>query len=114
MTVPLSWTVGTDDEAFAALALPWLDNVYRFARSLTRDEAEVHELVQETFRRAYRQWDGFPVDGDARAWLFLICRQAFVTLRGNDVEPQEVLLRRAIELLPQRCRSALMLEQLYT
>ena len=42
------------DVEFERDALPWLDDVYRFALSLTRDESDADDVVQETFLRAYR------------------------------------------------------------
>ncbi|MDE3217140.1 MAG: RNA polymerase subunit sigma, partial [Gemmatimonadota bacterium] len=41
------------DAAFEREALPWLDDVYRFALSLTRDASDADDVVQETFLRAY-------------------------------------------------------------
>jgi RNA polymerase sigma-70 factor, ECF subfamily len=49
----------TRDAAFEREALPWLDDVYRFALSLTRDEADADDVVQETYLRAYRSWHTF-------------------------------------------------------
>ena len=42
------------DARFERDALPWLDDVYRFAMSLTRDAADADDVVQDTFLRAYR------------------------------------------------------------
>ena len=49
----------TRDAEFEREALPWLDDVYRFALSLTRDEADADDVVQETYLRAYRSWHTF-------------------------------------------------------
>jgi len=64
------------DASFEQTALPWLDAVYRFARSLARNEADADDLVQETFLRALRAWHTFHTDGDCRRWLFAICHNA--------------------------------------
>jgi RNA polymerase sigma-70 factor (ECF subfamily) len=69
------------DLSFEREALPWLDDVYRFALSLTRNEADADDLVQETFLRAYRSWHTFERGSDARRWLFTICRNAFLRTR---------------------------------
>ncbi len=42
---------------FQREAMSCLPAVARFALSLTRDEADVDDLVQETYLRAYRAWD---------------------------------------------------------
>lgn len=63
--------------AFRDAALRWFPDVTRFARSLTRDPASADDLVQETYLRAWRHWDTFHADGDGRAWLFTIARNAW-------------------------------------
>jgi RNA polymerase sigma-70 factor (ECF subfamily) len=69
------------DESFARDAIPWMDDVYRFALSLTRDPADAQDIVQETYLRAYRSWHTFEPDSDCRRWLFTICRNAFLRSR---------------------------------
>ena len=72
------------DRQFERDALPWLDDVYRFALSLTRDEADAEDVVQETYLRAYRSWDTFQPGSDARRWLFTICRNVFLRSRERQ------------------------------
>ena len=72
------------DEAFERDALPWLDDVYRFALSLTRDDADADDVVQETFLRAYRSWHTFIPGTDCRRWLFTICRNVFLRSRERQ------------------------------
>jgi RNA polymerase sigma-70 factor, ECF subfamily len=69
------------DLSFEREALPWMDDVYRFALSLTRNEADAEDTVQETYLRAYRSWHTFQPGSDARRWLFTICRNAFLRIR---------------------------------
>ena len=69
------------DADFERDALPWMDDVYRFAYSLTRNEADAQDLVQETYLRAFRSWHTFQAGSDARRWLFTICRNAFLRSR---------------------------------
>ena len=69
------------DESFARDALPWMDDVYRFALSLTRDPSDAQDIVQETYLRAYRSWHTFEPGSDCRRWLFTICRNAFLRSR---------------------------------
>jgi RNA polymerase sigma-70 factor (ECF subfamily) len=90
VTAPPHTHQGARDEAFEQEALPWLDDVYRFALSLTRDEADAEDVVQDTFLRAYRSWDTYAVGSDCRRWLFTICRNAF--LRSREREPQTIEL----------------------
>jgi len=69
------------DAAFEREALPWIDDVYRFAFSLTRDESDADDVVQDTFLRAYRSWHTYLPGSDCRRWLFTICRNVFLRSR---------------------------------
>jgi RNA polymerase sigma-70 factor, ECF subfamily len=71
----------TKQSSFEREALPWMEDVYRFALSLTRDPSEADDLVQETYLRAFRSWHTFQQGSDARRWLFTICRNAFLRTR---------------------------------
>lgn len=64
----------TNDERFRDEALSHLDAVARYAFSLTREESDAEDLVQETFLRAFRAWEQFAPGTECRAWLFAICR----------------------------------------
>lgn len=77
-------TRARDDERFEREALPWLDDVYRFALALTRQEADADDVVQETFLRAYRSWHTFQLGTNCRRWLFTICRNVFLRRRERE------------------------------
>ena len=64
---------------FAAAALPFMPNVKRYALSLTRNESDADDIVQETFLRAHRYWATFKKETDCRKWLLTICRNVFTT-----------------------------------
>lgn len=68
---------GLSDESRASFereALPHLDAVYCFARSLTRDDAAAEDLAQDTYLSALRAWRQYAPGTNCRAWLFTICR----------------------------------------
>lgn len=67
--------------AFEAEALRWVPDVHRFAMSMTRDEADAEDVVQDTYLRALRSWQTFAPDSDCRRWLFTICRNVFLRSR---------------------------------
>jgi RNA polymerase sigma-70 factor (ECF subfamily) len=67
-------------ERFRRLALPLLDEVYTFARYLTRDATEAEDAAQETYLRALRYFSGFSGDS-IKPWLFTILRNV---LRSRD------------------------------
>src|SRR3954464_6834186 len=69
------------DTAFELEAIQWIDDVHRFALSLTRDESDADDVVQDTFLRAYRSWHTYLPGSDCRRWLFMICRNVFLRSR---------------------------------
>src|SRR5580765_3689906 len=71
----------TRESAFEREAIPWIDDVHRFALSLTRDESDAADVVQDTFLRAFRSWHTYLPGSDCRRWLFTICRNVFLRSR---------------------------------
>lgn len=85
VALDVSASTGTNRDAeFEREALPWLDDVYRFALTLTRDESDADDVVQETYLRAYRSWHTFIPGTECRRWLFTICRNAFLRSRERQ------------------------------
>jgi RNA polymerase sigma-70 factor (ECF subfamily) len=121
----------TRDEIFEAEALPHLRSLYGTAYRMTRNAHDAEDLVQETFLRAYRAFDGFTPGTNIRAWLYAILHRvrtdAFrkssrsprtVEMVGEGpavAPPQDALaqggedLARALELLPEVFRQAVVL-----
>lgn len=64
--------------AFEREALPHLDAVYRFSRSLTGDPERAQDLAQEAMLKAYRSWHKYQPGTNVRAWLFTIVRNTFI------------------------------------
>jgi RNA polymerase sigma factor (sigma-70 family) len=56
--------------------VPHLDAAYNFARFLSRNPDAAQDIVQDSFLRAYRGFDGYQ-GGDARAWIFSIVRNCY-------------------------------------
>ena len=80
----------THDAEFEAQALRHLPEVARFARSLTGDDSDAEDLVQDTFLTAYRQWHQFEAGTECRAWLFTICRHRFYRVRERTARQTPV------------------------
>jgi RNA polymerase sigma factor (sigma-70 family) len=71
--------------------LPLIDAVYTFAVRLTNDSNKAEDLVQETYLKAWRFMDGYAEGTNARAWLFRICRNAFINEYRNTARtPRKV------------------------
>jgi RNA polymerase sigma-70 factor, ECF subfamily len=66
---------------FEALAVPLFEPLYNFAYWLARNRDEAEELVQETFAKALRGFDGFQQGTNFKAWMFRILRNTFLTSR---------------------------------
>jgi RNA polymerase sigma-70 factor (ECF subfamily) len=58
-----------------------LGPLYRYARSLTRDESQADDLVQDTLLRAYERQASFRVGGNLRGWLLSILHNTFIAER---------------------------------
>ncbi len=71
--------------SFEVVALPHLDAVFRMARTLSRDQVEAEDLVQETFSRALKGFEGFELrEYGARPWLLRILHNVFYTAKGKQ------------------------------
>ena len=121
----------TRQERFEAEALPHLKSLYGTAYRMTRNAHDAEDLVQETFLRAYRAFEGFTPGTNIRAWLYTILyrvrtdafrragrspRTVELIDEGPSVPaPQEALaaggeeIVRALDKLPEPFRSAVVL-----
>lgn len=69
--------------------IPLLDAVYAFSYRLTGDKSTAEDLAQETFLKAWRFIGRYTADTNAKAWLFRICRNAFINeWRSKKAQPQ--------------------------
>ena len=65
--------------------------MYAFAYRLTTDAASAEDLVQETYLKAWRFIGRYTEDTNAKAWLFRICRNAFINeYRSRKSQPYKV------------------------
>lgn len=120
--------------------MPYLGAAYNLARWLSRNPHDAEDIVQESYLRALRSFDGFRPGSDGRAWLLRIVRNTcFTWMRKNRPEaivmpfdegrytasdglqdPEAVLLEKidskmlhqAIEDLPYEFRETLILREL--
>jgi len=89
--------------------------LYSLALRLTRSRADADDLVQETFTRAYASFGRFEPGTNAKAWLFRILTNTFISgCRKRQHEPrlaptsdlQDWQFARAAYLPPYGLRSA--------
>lgn len=68
-----------------------IDSVKTFAYHLTYNEADANDLVQETYMKAHRFIDKYQPGTNAKAWLFKICKNAFINeYRKKSKRPTKV------------------------
>lgn len=67
-----------DRDEFKKRALPLLDQVYRFALGLSKDEENAMDLVQDTYLKAWSAFEQFKHDTNMKAWLLRIAYNTFV------------------------------------
>ena len=65
-------------EQFEALAIPLLDRLYVMALHLVREPGRAEDLVQETFLRAWQNFDRFTLGTHFKAWIFQILTYLFL------------------------------------
>ena len=124
---------------FEQSVLPHLDAAYNLARWLARNDLDAEDVVQESYLRAFKFFEGFR-GTDSRPWLLAIVRNTYYTMmqqhRTSEFEtpfdeelhspdpdnddPEAVLLqsistqqlRDAIEELPLDYREVFVLREL--
>jgi RNA polymerase sigma factor (sigma-70 family) len=71
--------------------MPHIDSMYNFAFRLTNDEDDAHDLVQDTYLKAFRFISSFEEGTNAKAWLFRILKNSFINdFRKKSKEPAKV------------------------
>ncbi len=75
-------------------ALALADQVYRVARRLAPSREEAEDLVQDTYVRAFRNWQSFEPGTNLRAWLLRILTNLNIdrgrrVQRAPDIQPIE-------------------------
>ena len=79
------------DRLFEKEFLPYSSALYNFAYRLTYEQNDAHDLVQETFLKAYRFFHSFEQGTNAKAWLFRILKNTFINeFRKKSKEPAKV------------------------
>ena len=69
---------GDCTELFRQASLDHIDALYGYAVTLTRDQTEAEDLVQETYLRAVRAFGQLVPNSNLKSWLFVIMRNAWL------------------------------------
>ena len=75
--------------SFEAAILPHLSSAYNYARFLLQNESDAEDVVQESYLRAFKYFQGFH-GGDSRAWLLTIVRNTSYNLLQQNRSRQLV------------------------
>lgn len=80
-----------NEEIFDKELLPHIEALKTFAYHLSYDEDDANDLVQETYMKAYRFIDKYIQGTNAKAWLFKICKNAYINhYRKRSKQPTRV------------------------
>lgn len=80
-----------DYETFEKEFFPHIDALKTFAYHLSYDEDDANDLVQETYLKAFRFIDKYDTGTNAKAWLFKICKNAYINeYRKKSKRPTKV------------------------
>jgi RNA polymerase sigma-70 factor (ECF subfamily) len=81
----------TTELEFKSGAVQYLDGLYGYALTLTRNLAEAEDLVQETYLRALRAFEKLQPDSNLKSWLFTIMRNIWLNqIRHTHSAPRMV------------------------
>jgi len=84
-------------EIFDKELFPHIDALKTFAYHLTYNEEDANDLVQETYMKAHRFIDKYIQGTNAKAWLFKICKNAYINQyrkkakRPNRVDFEDIV-----------------------
>src|SRR3954462_15964375 len=67
-----------DPATFADQAMPYMSALYAAALRMTRNPTDAEDLVQETYLRAYRGFEGFREGTNLKAGLCKILTNTFI------------------------------------
>ena len=65
-------------DLFKSVMVPYMDALYGYAMYLTGAPEDAHDLLQETYLKAFRFFDRFEQGTNAKAWLYRIMRNTYI------------------------------------
>ena len=73
-----------DDFAFEQVVTSFYEGLYRFALSLTQNEADACDLVQDTFYTFATKGNQLRDSSKSKTWLFTTLHRKFLMIRRHD------------------------------
>lgn len=98
------------DASFESEAMPHMNDVFRVAMRMLRDQAKASDAVQETYMVAWKSFHRYERGTNCRAWLFQILfnvvrherRNWFKWLTGAKEDLADVAVLTAPESVPEK------------
>jgi RNA polymerase sigma-70 factor (ECF subfamily) len=73
--------------------MPFMTPLYAAALRMTRNPTEAEDLVQETYLRAFRGFEGFQEGTNLKAWLYRILTNTYINFyRAKKRRPEQTEL----------------------
>ena len=86
--------INKDEQLYVSFkneAEPHMDALYNFALSLTANKDDAHDLVQETYIKAFKFFDKFETGTNCKAWLFRIMKNTYINdYRKRTKQPEKI------------------------
>ncbi|UCC78839.1 MAG: sigma-70 family RNA polymerase sigma factor [Candidatus Zixiibacteriota bacterium] len=84
-------------ERFERLFIPLMDRLYNLALRITRNPDDAEDLVQETYLKAYRFFDNYRINTNAKAWIMTIMINTFRTRYRKSQKTPAIVNYEAVE-----------------
>ena len=76
---------------FQTEAIPHQNALYNYALKIVRNSDDAHDLVQDTYYKAYKSYHQFKSGTNSKAWMFMILKNTFINnYRKLRKEPSKV------------------------
>ena len=79
------------EDNFTIETLPHESALYNYALKISGNSDDAHDLVQETYYKAYRHFDKFQSGTNSKAWMFMILKNTYINdYRKSKREPYKL------------------------
>lgn len=83
---------------FENLTLPLMKDAYNLARWLMRNEQDAEDAVQDSYLKAFRFFESFRAEGNARAWFLRIVRNTcYDALSARNLKEKQLVSEEEIK-----------------
>lgn len=105
-TVPRNARMNLDNATFEEIVNAYYEPLYRFAFSLTHEEADARDYTQETFAQLSRKAGQIEDKSKIKSWLFTTLYRSFVDSHRRRVRFPQVETEGVLDQMPARSADA--------